>query len=259
VFTVRMVAKAVTPGPIISRGDPADLAPLHDVIIRPEDPNDPEPRPIPLDDDQVFLRQSGELSIIGAGEGEFVNRFNRFDVNADANVSAVDSLIIINTLNAAGGGSLQAISSSFANLAKVDTNMDSYLSAIDALGVINYVNRFRTSFLSSSSFVAAGEGEGEGESAPLAAAGPSGSIDDGLLALVAVDGAEGESASAASSDDALLLAAPSATSAGGSLTNISASSGGATDGDSPGQIDSAAADDVFADLSCDLDALGSLL
>ncbi|MCA9151908.1 MAG: hypothetical protein KDA92_21545, partial [Planctomycetales bacterium] len=65
------------------------------------------------------------------------NPVNRWDVNNDAFVSAIDALLIINHLNSEGAGELSALGSGPPYL---DCNGDNYVSAIDALMVINELN-----------------------------------------------------------------------------------------------------------------------
>ena len=177
VFTVLMQATAPTPigNPVQIVGDPADGNPISDFSEISIMPDDPAQSQRTLTDDQVFLRQSGNLTILGAGEGEFVNHFNPLDVNVDFHVSPEDALIVINTLNASGSGPLNGDSSPGA---MVDTNMDSNLSPVDALMVVNYLN----SFLSSSASTAAGGGEGESDAEDEASA-----VDDSLATMSPLD------------------------------------------------------------------------
>lgn len=190
VFSVLMRAKAPTlPGqPIRIFADPADT-PQGDVFIMPNNPpgfvspSDPSfsGSPVLVPDERVFFQASGPLAILGAGEGEYVNRNNPYDVNQDRYVSPIDALLIINNLNAGLGGPLgpARFASSFAVRDLVDVNMDNMLSPIDALMVINYLattTRAGAQGESDANFRPLGlieQGEGEGgqssASAPLGA------------------------------------------------------------------------------------------
>lgn len=63
---------------------------------------------------------------------------NRFDVNNDNRVSAIDALQVINVLNSFGSGVLQG--SGLSAPPFVDVNDDGRVSAFDALQVINFLN-----------------------------------------------------------------------------------------------------------------------
>jgi len=62
------------------------------------------------------------------------------DVNRDGHVSPSDVLLIINYLNAFGGGGGQATVSHSSSAEALDVNGDSFLAPNDALEVINYIN-----------------------------------------------------------------------------------------------------------------------
>jgi hypothetical protein len=80
-----------------------------------------------------------------AGEGELVP-LERMDVNRDGTLSPLDALLIINSLNASGGGQLPAApdnegeAESFAAIEALDINKDAYITPLDALLVINALN-----------------------------------------------------------------------------------------------------------------------
>ncbi len=63
------------------------------------------------------------------------NPFNRFDVNDDGHVSAIDALVLLDQLQSQGARQLQEPQGSF-----VDVNSDSWLSAEDLLLVVNLLN-----------------------------------------------------------------------------------------------------------------------
>jgi hypothetical protein len=65
---------------------------------------------------------------------------NRFDVNADGQVTPLDALLVINEFNAVGPHSLPAADPGTAAPLFLDTNGDHFASPIDALLIINYLN-----------------------------------------------------------------------------------------------------------------------
>jgi hypothetical protein len=101
----------------------------------------------------------------GGASGEFHNANRPLDVNNDGNVSAIDALLVINTLNGIqlnGSGEGESTSRFFP-----DTSGDGRVSALDALLVINQLN--------SRSQGGSGEGEASGSlSAPLVSGSASG-------------------------------------------------------------------------------------
>jgi Fungalysin metallopeptidase (M36)/GEVED domain/Dockerin type I domain/Fungalysin/Thermolysin Propeptide Motif/Bacterial Ig domain len=254
VFTVRMVAKAPSLAGQVVVGDPADgSATLQDEItVMPNVPPSPgtDPVPIVVPDEQVFLRPTTGLRVLGSGEGEFVNHANPLDVNQDHQVSPVDALLIINDLNATGPRLLSNPTAT-SPVAMVDVNMDSNLSPGDALMVINYLNA-PGAFLASS-FLASG-GEGEGEAAVMSSADQSGAIDDSMAAMAMSDGSSRSTASQKSSGAVLLSSpAPMTTTessgpiADDSMNGIAAETTTAT-------IDATTADDLYASLDAGLEA-----
>jgi hypothetical protein len=244
IFTVQLRAVAPTGGtPTRIVGDPADQVNLTVVVEGEPTPEDPLGSPIDLTDYEVFLRQSGDITIFGAGEGLFVNRENPLDVTQDGDVAPNDVLTVINNLNLGGARSLRAGGSAPITGAQgmVDVNMDSMLSPIDALVVINYLNsRPRTHHIG---------GEGEGEAAVSGSAAASGAaVDQSLLGLVALDAGDMDAGVGMESDPAVILDQPSqhgTGETGGAAASPSASSTAV----SSAPIDAAAADDVFAELA----------
>jgi hypothetical protein len=81
------------------------------------------------------------------------NPTNRFDVNADGFVSAIDVLLIINFINENGGGGV-SIANAPAPPPYRDVDGDEFIGPLDVLALITFINN--TSF--------GGGGEGEGES-----------------------------------------------------------------------------------------------
>ena len=140
-------------------GNPADISPFHDTLMY--DPTSP----VPVNQIRFI---NGSVTIIGAngsggaagGEG-FTNLRNAYDVDNDGHVSAIDVLILVNSLNSGNGGLLSGetgpgASGEGGEKYYVDVDADGMLSALDVLGVVNYLN---TPIVLS--------GEGEGEAAPL--------------------------------------------------------------------------------------------
>lgn len=155
-------------------------------LILPHDVFD-DYSPVPLGND--IFAQFGDnfaLPIIGnfdppAGPGASpasqTNALNKYDVNNDGVVTALDALIVINQINTGA----QPFRSASLTLTPpfMDVNGNNVVTAGDALEVINYVNAHPP-----------GHGEGEGESFDAALAGSDysgGSVDDSLISLLAAD------------------------------------------------------------------------
>jgi hypothetical protein len=68
---------------------------------------------------------------------KYQNSGNRFDVNSDSNVNAIDALVIINNLNRFGVREVGSIQNEPFFL---DVDGNYFVNAIDALQVINYLN-----------------------------------------------------------------------------------------------------------------------
>ncbi|GIW99401.1 MAG: hypothetical protein KatS3mg111_2734 [Pirellulaceae bacterium] len=82
-----------------------------------------------------------------SAESVWQNPSNRFDVNDDQFVSAIDVLLVVNYINRHGARSLHG--SGLQSPPFIDVNGDSFVSALDALIVVNYLNNR----------IAGGEGE----------------------------------------------------------------------------------------------------
>ena len=119
---------------------------------------------------RVRLSTQNTLTSVGAGgEGEVedylvrINRNphqnpnNRYDVNDDTFVSAIDVLQIINYINTTGGGQLpiDRVAPPY-----LDVDGDSFVESLDVLAIINYINANLS--LSGAEGLGAGEGEGAG-------------------------------------------------------------------------------------------------
>jgi hypothetical protein len=244
VFTVTMRAKAPTPAgqPIQVVGDPADIVERTEITLMPDDP-DGDPSPVELTDEQTFLRASGSLTILGAGQGQFVNFVNPLDVNQDASVSPIDALLIINNLNTGGSRSLAGGSVYVSGNAMVDVNMDSHLSAIDALLVVNHLNAKAAlaAFIES----ARGEGESAGGTATAAGTSPNGDLAD--LALLDT-AAPSNTTSMPTSSGPALLTTPTTTTTSTSSTTTPTAAASSTQATTSTKVDADAADDLFASL-----------
>ncbi len=132
VFRVLFTANATGVADFL--GDPADFAPVRDVIYAVP------PVTAPYIDISYGI---AALTIVGA-DGEGGSGGESRDVNADGYVTPLDALLVISHLN---NGSSSNASGSFNP--RLDVNRDRYVSPLDALLVIAYLN--------------GGEGEGEGE------------------------------------------------------------------------------------------------
>lgn len=158
-FVVTMTANNI--GTAIFQTNPADITPFHDTLTWiPAEPVTPDK--IRFGTDQLrIVAASG-----GGASGEFHNSNRPLDVNNDGNVSAIDALLVINTLNGIqinGSGEGESVAKFYP-----DTSGDGRVSALDALLVINQLN--------SRSQGGSGEGESNSQlSAPLASASASSS------------------------------------------------------------------------------------
>ncbi len=133
VFEVTMRAKAA--GPLSFVLDPAsENPPFTDTLLF-------EPvNPVAIS----RIRYTADSITVVAPAPEFMNPTNRFDVNNDGDISPVDALMVINSLNLGGPrtfGSGEASSSNGDTKRFVDVNGDNRLTPIDALSVINQLNR----------------------------------------------------------------------------------------------------------------------
>jgi hypothetical protein len=151
-FEVTVRANSVGLATFIS--DPADISPIHDTLTyNPVSPVAISKIRFGFDSVEIVASSGG-----GNGEG-FTNGFNRYDVNNDGYVTAIDALGLINELNRNGarglGGNGGSGEGETGSKFYPDVNADGYISAADVLMVINELNR--------SSNLGSGEGEGEGE------------------------------------------------------------------------------------------------
>ncbi len=99
---------------------------------------------------QVDYGSYPSITVTGAaGEGEYTNPTNPFDVNGDSYVSPIDALLLVNFLNQFGTSTLPAAEGEASSHFYFDVNHDHMVSAVDVLSVINCLNN------------ADGSGEGE--------------------------------------------------------------------------------------------------
>jgi hypothetical protein len=157
-------------GTLVFSADPADILPLHEITVLPQTTVPPA---------RVnYVSSTPAITVIAAaGEAEFTNPGDPFDVNDDGAASPVDALILINFLNEFGNINLAALTGAAEGESGhyyYDTNRDRLISATDVLGIINHLNSLST---------ATGEGEAldagpgsllAGVDAPVAAASVSG-------------------------------------------------------------------------------------
>lgn len=141
-FTIVFTANRIGTATFI--GDPADIKPLHDTLLF-------EPPTAVIADRIRFGFDSVNIvAATGAGGEGNTNQNNRFDVNDDGSVTALDALFVVNSINT--GGSLVSGGEGEERRLYLDVNGDGISSPMDALLVINYLN---------TGGALAGEGEGE--------------------------------------------------------------------------------------------------
>ena len=121
-------------------------------------------------DDQFF---QGEAPVTALSAAR-----SKFDVNNDESISTLDALLLINTLNTAGG--TKAVEN-FDKPLFMDVSKDGQISVLDALLVINR--------LSSPSLSGEGEGESTFSDDQSSSSGDDGDQLDNLLSLLAADSA----------------------------------------------------------------------
>ena len=95
----------------------------------------------------------------------YQNPHNQFDVNADAAVTPLDALVLVNAINLTGPRPLAGLPTLVGGVFQyIDVNGDDLLTPLDALDVISQLD------------VPAGAGEGEGTSAAVGASGGSANL-----------------------------------------------------------------------------------
>ena len=95
-----------------------------------------------------YIVSDGKLTAIGNVTIDFEPSFQWHndtiaqDVNGDGTVSTIDALLIINSINAFGSGSLVFLNRTAQTPDYLDVVPDNYVSPIDALTVINYLKLY---------------------------------------------------------------------------------------------------------------------
>jgi hypothetical protein len=257
VVVMRVKFRALDGGTVIVQADHADSPQLSIGLFNPAAV--PIPGPLEISDDQVFINKTGTLQIVPDGaEGEFTNRNNVYDVNGDLAVNSTDILLLVNDLSQNGPRSLSQLAVALSGLLPagfLDVNIDAQVNAIDILNVVNYL----TVRGATGQPAGEGEGAGEGESAPSAfVASPSEpDVGDPLGAMVNFlalqQSQEGSVASDEADPSAVVIdnvpadedepVAPIAPATETETTTTTSSRG------QHGEVDSEAADELFAGLS----------
>lgn len=150
---VRVTFEALDAGTFTFVADPAEDASnrsqilLASAIIPGSNPPVPSPTPVTPTDYQVFLMPLTQSLTIDDPFGaapEFVNTNLELDVNFDAQVDALDALVLVNDLNTSGARSLSsyhmAVAGELPPAYFIDVNNDGMMTAFDALRVINWLN-----------------------------------------------------------------------------------------------------------------------
>lgn len=151
-FRIRFRALGGAGGQLVFSGNEADAVVSETTLVNPF-PG------VSVPTAQILFDSAAPFTVTaGAGEGEFTNPNNRFDVNNDNYVTPYDALALVNFLNVSGTTALLGTAGGGegeAGRMYYDVNSDYVVSAIDALGVINYLNAVIQG--------AAGEGEAPAE------------------------------------------------------------------------------------------------
>ncbi len=157
-FQIRFRALSGPGGTLTFTADAADEPVNETTLIKP-DPG------VSVPTAQVRYVSATPITVIGgAGEGEFTNPNNRYDVTNDGIVTPGDVLAVVNLLNSSGTTALTPTAGGEGEAGRMyyDVNSDYLVSPIDVLSVINFING------------ATSQATGEGEaSAVLFAAAPS--------------------------------------------------------------------------------------
>lgn len=151
-FQVRFRALGTTGGTFSFDANEAEEVENETTLIKP-DPGVSVPKA------QIRFVDSAPLTVTaGAGEGEFTNPYNRYDVNNDGYATPSDALTLVNFLNTTGTTDLSLLAAGGEGEAGrlfYDVNSDWLVSPADVLGVVNYLNSLTTQ--------ATGEGEASAE------------------------------------------------------------------------------------------------
>jgi len=151
-FQVKFVAQAGGSGTLVFGADAADDLPLNETTLIKPDPG------ISVPPAQIRYVSTPAIVVVGgAGEGEFTNPINRYDVNNDGFATPIDVLALINYLNASGTTNLTSGVAGGEGESRgpyYDVNSDYVISPSDVLSVVNYLNNL--------TLQAMGEGESAG-------------------------------------------------------------------------------------------------
>ena len=138
---------AHTAGIATFASDPADVSPLHDVLLY-----EPDDQPVGLSAITLGAKSITIGTPIAEGELAYTNPINPLDVNADSNVTPMDALAVVNALNSmgparlpavviyAGEGEMSSLLAKKPHIGYVDVNGDGFISPIDALQIVNRLN-----------------------------------------------------------------------------------------------------------------------
>lgn len=122
---------ATAEGTATFASDPAELAPIHDVLL-----GNPAQK-VALD---KITYGTASVEIVSASAARFYNAANPHDVNKDGKVTPLDVLLIVNEINSKGSQSMTARHRTASNPNFLDVNGDNHLSPLDALLVLNFLN-----------------------------------------------------------------------------------------------------------------------
>ncbi len=151
-FQIRFRALSSVGGQLVFSGNEAEEVENETTLIKP-DPG------VSVPSAQILYVPAPSFSVAaGAGEGEFTNPNNRYDVTNDGYVTPSDALALVNFLNSSGTTVLSGTAAGGEGEAGhmyYDVNSDYVVSPSDVLGVINFLNAAVTP--------SAGEGEAAAE------------------------------------------------------------------------------------------------
>ncbi len=271
VKVMRVQFRALGGGIVRVQADHADSIGLPIALAIPFVPPELPPNPLAISDDQVFIQPAGNLTILPAGspEGEFTNHRNQFDVNADDVVNQLDILLLINDLTQNGPRPLNQFLIALDGILPagyLDVNIDAHVNIMDILNIVNHLTANSASAQSGSGGSGEGEGEGAGVSPGAAFAARSSiapapaepDVGDPLGVMVNLlageqaqdEPAQDEPAQAGGADSDESLTSPSTAPIEVALSDSAgAFADTAIDTSESEAVDTAAADELFADLA----------
>lgn len=269
---MRVKFRALGGGSVIVQADHADSPQLPVALF---DDDSVPPVPVQISDDQVFIHKAGTLQIVpDGGEGEFTNRDNVYDVNADGVANQTDILFLINDLSQYGPRSLSQLAIALSGILPpgyLDVNIDSEVNTIDILNLVNYLTVRGATGQPNGEGEAAAEGESaaEGEGAgvlgaALATSGTAASSGDSgvgdslgvMVNFLALEQSQDQQATDLADDSLLEVVAPISSSSDEAeqdsevIPSTTTEETATTTQRAPsGDVDSEAADELFASLS----------